>query len=71
MPVNFREAGAYRDLVISGCAVTISSNATAKHVIKMLADMGIPVSVVQLGCGVKRISCGTVCEHCKGKGFIE
>ena len=53
-------------------AVTTSYNPAAQWLIDYLDAEGIPVKVVNLGAGVKKIiAVKGVCLHCGGKGYIK
>ena len=49
-----------------------TSNAPAKWYIGVLAGRDIPIKVINLGAGVKKVILEEkVCSHCGGKGFIK
>ena len=53
-------------------SVTTSYNPAAKWLISYLDHMNIPVKVINLGAGVKKIMrTENVCSVCKGKGYVK
>ena len=53
-------------------SATISYNPAAQWLIAYLDQEGIPVKVINLGAGVKKIIVAEkVCSHCGGKGYLK
>ena len=53
-------------------SIVLSYNTATQWLITELANKGLPVTVVNLGVGVKRISIAeNVCPYCKGRGYLK
>ena len=52
-------------------SITLTYNPSAKWLISYLDSKKIPIKVINLGAGVKKIMvAGKVCSTCNGKGYI-